>query len=241
MPKTQSWLKSPRTIATFDIETRLDGAAAHAAGYKGVKVPHALSCISTACMLFATERSDGSWDDFTMLTLSEPSTEFDIMMGLDHGFEALAEKNGAVVTFNGVAHDLSVIRRRAARYWMFGLPGISAASELDHLDLMLRHRNFDGSPAPSMRQVCAGLGVSTVPPTRNVGLDPAVHKCQIDVVATFILSLYEMAIERGDQNVLVGGWTGLSGWLTDSQPRREHLEHFRSHPMLRAMLRMSGA
>jgi hypothetical protein len=169
-------------------------------------------------------------------------SEFDILMRLDE-LLATAAAGAALVTYNGLAHDLPVLRRRCARHWMFGLPGVAAAAAMDHLDVMLRQRLGRRDKMPSLREACAGLGISTADPRTATGpaIAPDVVKCQADVVATFLLALFEMAIDRGSEDVLVAGWEGLSAHLGAARPRALHLEHFRDHPLLRAVRKVRNS
>ena len=230
-------LLEERAWAVFDIETTRDEAAVAAAGYKGNGIPSALQRITTACLLIAEEDQDGRWSSISLRTFCAPS-EFDILMGLDEDLADLATRGAALVSYNGRAHDLAVLRRRGARHWMFGLPGIAAASTMDHLDIMLRQRLGRRDATPTLREACGGLGISAFDPRHAgvSGLSP-VAKCQIDVVATFLLALYEIAMERGSPAPLLAGWNALSDYLTRMQPRAAHLEQFRSHPLLRAAKR----
>jgi hypothetical protein len=222
----------------FDIETTLDEGAAAAAGYKGNGIPSALQRITTACLLVAKEDQDGNWTSITLKTLSAPSSEFEILMRLDEELASLASHGATLISYNGRAHDLAILRRRGARHWMFGLPGITSAATMDHLDIMLRQRIGRRDGTPTLREACGGLGISAFDPRQaGTGRLPPIAKCQIDVVATFLLALYEIAIERGSPNALLGGWEGLSKYLTRLQPRAAHLEHFRNHPLLQAAQR----
>lgn len=233
---THSLPHAPRQVAVLDVETKLDPGAASIAGHRSGSLPAALQRIGTACLLIAEEREDSSWTDFALHTLAAPLTEFDLLIRLDHLLADAAEANAVIVTYNGRAHDLAVLRRRAARHWMFGLPGLAAVDELDHIDVMLRQRASRRDKTPSLREACAGLGISSADPRTATGpaLPPDVIKCQADVVATFLLALYEIAIERGSEEPLVAGWEGLSRHLTGLRPSPLHLSHFRDHPLLRA-------
>jgi hypothetical protein len=233
---SHSWLLEPRTIVIFDIETVLDERAASAAGYKGSGMPSALQRIATACLFVATERSDGEWSGFRLLTFADPLSEFDVLMKLDETLADLADCKPLLGTYNGRSHDLAVLRRRAARHWMFGLPGIAAAGTIDHVDIMLRQRLGRRDATPTLREACAGLGISAYDSRKFSGpsVRSDVMKCQIDVVATFVLMLFELAIERASPDVLLAGWEGLSKHLAGLRPMPRHLEHFRNHPLLRA-------
>lgn len=234
MVTSHSSLAEPRTLAVFDIETRLDPAAAAAAGYKGSGMPAALQSIATACILAASEQPDGQWHGIRMQTFAMPLSEFDILMQLDDAFFDLTSRGALLATYNGRAHDLAILRRRGARHWMFGLPGITAATTMDHIDIMLRQRVGRQDGSATLREACAALGISAFDPrTSDSGAVPAsVRKCQTDVVATFLLALYEMAMERGSPDPLVRGWGALSDHLANNRPRAQHLEHFRDHSLL---------
>lgn len=229
-------LMEPRTFAVFDIETRLDPAAAAAAGYKGSGMPPPLQSIATACILVASEQPNGDWGGIRLRTFTDPLSEFEILMQLDEAFSDLTSRNALLATYNGRAHDMAVLRRRGARHWMFGLPGITAAISMDHVDIMLRQRLGRQDGSASLRDACAGLGISAFDPrTSDKGTVPvSVRKCQTDVVATFLLALYETAMERGSPDALVSGWGALSEHLSAMRPRLQHLEHFRDHALLRA-------
>ncbi|QYE36304.1 hypothetical protein KZX46_10455 [Polymorphobacter sp. PAMC 29334] len=106
---------------------------------------------------------------------------------------------------------------------------------MDHFDVMLRQRADRRDGAPSLRDACAGFGISAFD-ARGIAassLPRKSTKCQTDVVATFLLVLYEIAIERGSPDPLLAGWEGLSGFLGAMRPRLIHLEHIRVHPLLR--------
>jgi hypothetical protein len=234
--KERELLTRPRTVAVFDIETRLDEAAAHTAGHKGTGLRPALQKLATASLLLATEQQDGSWAGFELRTFSAPATEFDVLMSLDEELSRIDQPGSVLVTYNGREHDLAVLRRRAARYWMFGLSGLSRMAEIDHLDLMLWQRRGRRDAVPSLRDTCAGLGIGLFEEREAEGrrLSSNVRKAESDVVATFILYLYEAAIMRGSPIVLRRGWEALSAFILGMRATPEHLKHFGSHPLLKA-------
>lgn len=232
-------LQRRRSLAVLDIETTLDPAAAAIAAHRKGSLPTALQRVTTACLLVIDEDPSGAWRTPALHTLAAPLSEFELLMRLDGLLADVADRDGLLVTYNGMAHDLPIIRRRCLRHWMFGLPGLAAAAAIDHLDLMLRQSSGRRDRAPTLREACAALGISAADPRTDTGasLPPDVIKCQSDVVATFLLALFEMAYERGSEDVLVSGWEALASHLGGLRPRAMHLEHFRNHPSLRAARR----
>lgn len=234
--KEQTWLTEPQTIAVIDIETALDEEAAHVAGHKGTGMRPALQKLVTACLLVAAEQPDGSWGHLELRRFTSPLAEFDVLMALDDELRSVDGLGGMLVTYNGREHDLAVLRRRAARYWMFGLPGLSRASEMNHLDLMLWQRRGRRDAAPSLRDTCAGLGIALYADggRASAHVTAGVRKCEADVVATFILYLFEAAIARGSPDVLLSGWEAVTNLILGKRPYPEHLRHFASNPHLKA-------
>ena len=155
-------------------------------------------------------------------------------MEIEAELSALAERGGTLVTYNGRRHDAGVLRQRAAAHWMFGLSGFEALDTLAHRDLMHEVTHGWRDAWPSLRDACAGYGIPTdhMLTSRDATLPIAIRKSQVDCVATFLVLLYELAIERGDESTLVAGWTALAAYLGEPHIRAPHLNQLRWHPRL---------
>ena len=197
----------------------------------------ALHRIAAYSSLAATEGPDGTWSGLALRSTAD-ADEFDLLMELDASLAELAENGGTLVTYNGVSHDAAVLRRRAAAHWMFGLPGLGRLDAVAHRDLLREHMRGRRDGMPSLRDACAGYGIPTDHQLvkRLGGPAAAVRKSQVDCVATFLLTLYELAIARGDETPLVAGWTALAEHLAMPGIRAPHLDQFRWHPQLAAAL-----
>lgn len=226
-------------VCVLDLETALDEAAAYCAGYKGGAIPPELQKIVTASLLVAHENADGSWTGLDLRSFSSSDCEFDVIMDLLDFAASLTADRGILITYNGTAHDLPVLKRRAARHWMFGLPGLVRLQTMQHTDLMLLQRRGRGASYPTLRDACAGLSLG-LPGSRGTRLKDhlsSVGKCESDVVATYLLALYEIAMARGSPSPLRQGWEALECYLANVRPRRAHLDGFVGHPLLRASRR----
>ncbi|HEY0027362.1 MAG TPA: hypothetical protein VGC35_05790 [Allosphingosinicella sp.] len=226
-----------RHLLVLDLETRPDPQAV-AIAPRGREMSRAtLHHIIAYSSLSAVENPDGEWTGF-MLRSAVELGEFDLLMEIDASLDTLAEAAGTLVTYNGVSHDLAVLRRRAAAHWMFGLPGLSRLHTIAHEDLFRAHMRGRRDGMPSLRDACAGYGIPTdhTLVSRCGGAAAAVRKSQVDCVATFLLTLYELAIQRGDDAPLVAGWSALVEYLAHPTVEAPHLDQFRWHPQLAAAL-----
>lgn len=224
-------------LLVLDLETLPDPKAVGIAP-RGREVSRpALHRISAYSSLSATEEPDGRWSGFSLRSAFD-ADEFELLMDIDLSIAALAEAQGTLVTYNGISHDVAVLRRRAAANWMFGLDGLGRIDIVDHRDLLRAHKRGRRDALPPLRDACAGYGIPTDHRLvdRRGGPEGPVRKSQVDCVATFLLTLYELAIERGDEAPLVAGWTALAEYLATPAVRAPHLDQFRWHPRLAAAL-----
>ena len=222
----------PTPYLVIDLETRPNPAAAAIAPRGGARTRTSLHEIAAYSRLSMIEDSDGHWHSFNLASLAAP--EFDILMEIEAELSSLAERGGTLVTYNGRRHDAGVLRQRAASHWMFGLTGFAALDTLAHRDLMREVTHGWRDSWPSLRDACAGYGIPTdhMLTGRDTPLPIAIRKSQVDCVATFLLLLYELAIDRGDESVLVAGWTALAAYLGEPCIKASHLSQFRWHPHL---------
>lgn len=222
-------------VGALDIEVTTDAEAAAIAGERGSRIKVGLLRVTAACLLEAREEEDGRWRDVRLHSFEQPD-EFELLMALDDRLGDFRKADGTLATFNG-RYDISVLRRRSAHHWLFGLT-VSELDELPHHDLMRRvTRGWSDGPV-SLREACAALGIPI-----HAGVTPSaaptqIRKCQADVCATLLLLLYEMALERRDPRVLVEGWSALA---RSDATRAPHLRQFRRHPKLDAALGGAGA
>jgi hypothetical protein len=222
----------------IDLETRPDPQAV-AIVPRGRAISRvALHYISAYSSLAVTEEEGGTWTGFDLRSVSD-TDEFDVLMEVDSSLAELVEANGTLVTYNGISHDAAVLRRRAAAHWMFGLPGLGQLGKVTHRDLLRTHARDRRDPWPALRDACAGYGIPTDPrlAERIDGVPMEIRKSQVDCVATFLLTLYELALERGYDEPLVRGWSALAEYLAKPSIRAPHLDQFRFHPLLDEVLR----
>ncbi|UAJ10635.1 hypothetical protein [Polymorphobacter megasporae] len=204
---------------------------------------HSIVAVST--LTFQRDEA-GAFGGFELSSLqSASSDEADLLMRLDRVLTPVHDAGGGLLTFNGKAHDLPTIERRAARHWLFDilvLPGWSGRQSPRHLDLMLPDPDDRVGRWPSLADACAGFGLSTAvvrgPSARVVG--DASAKSQVDVVATFLLHLYAASRDDRSPGPLLAGWTALSGYLAGPKVRAPHLVPFAEHPHVAVAKRLSG-
>jgi hypothetical protein len=222
-------------LLVLDLETRPDPHATAIAPRGREMSRVALHRIAAYSSLSAREGADGAWGGFALRSMVD-ADEFDLLMDIDAQLAALADAGGTLVTYNGVSHDAAVLRRRAAAHWMFGLPGLGRLDDVSHRDLLREHMRGRRDGMPSLRDACAGYGIPTDHQLveRMGGPAASVRKSQVDCVSTFLLTLYELAIARGDEAPLVAGWIALADHLAQPGLRAPHLDQFRWHPQLEA-------
>ena len=152
--------------------------------------------------------------------------------------EPVHRDSGFLVTFNGTAHDLPVLRRRAAANWLFdeGLALWSDDPAGRHIDLF-REPGGSGTGGASLQDECAALmiGLHRGPARGRSLAGMALRKAQTDVVATFILLLHELSLQARSDTDLRSGVSHLAGHLRQDWPEEEHLSAFRTMPIFRAV------
>lgn len=232
-------------FVVLDIETRQDPTAfSLAGGGKGWRL--GLERISAFALLTSSPAGDERVRSLELLS-HESEDEHQLLLSLDDALTDCQSSKRAftLVTYNGLGFDLGVIRRRAARHWLFDLPLTGMLADADHLDLMVRHTRSRKDRLPSLRDACAGLGIPADPhlaSPRSVELGAAARKAETDVVATYLLFLYEMAIKARAHGVLYEGWLALERMVAERKRRgpEPHLEQFLRHAHFRAMKARAG-
>lgn len=229
----------PSTLVAFDLETAPDPYSIDMlAGCKeGFSRNVALHRISAAAWLVMIEQPDGKWRVDELDSLGTPTDEFDILLTLNRVLQIAVDRNGELVTYNGVRHDLPVLRRRATRHWMFELDGIFPARPINHSDVM-RSAGLSIGSWPKLREACAGLGFTCDAEQDPLGsgrtLIPRRRKAEVDTVATMILRLHDLAAERRNAATLAQGWFALAEFIKRQGAARPHLVQFTTSPDLEA-------
>lgn len=195
----------------------------------------ALHRLISVSMLTAHETSDGSWTVSSIkTTCTEPDGDEEVLLAaIDRQLAYLHAQDGILVTFNGRRHDLVSIRMRAAAHRAFDLPGIGMIPSLRHHDVMT-DSFVGGGQWFKLRDVAAGL---QIPASHEFGgqrgraMSKASRKGEVDVAATFLVFLHDLAHDRNDAAPIVDGWRALGDYIRRLGSVSEHLAQFRRHPL----------
>lgn len=178
-------------ILVLDLETRddilLTGMITSArAGKPFVQMIAGYSALS------ANEKTPGEWTVESLA--SSTDDENDILAAID----AALQPAPRLVTYNGLRHDLPVLRRRIMRLRRYELAAALGAADLPHLDLYAFPRVPPGGHHGSLQDRCAGLGIDSKTYLDGNGdtRSRSALKSEVDVVATFVLLLHELAAAR---------------------------------------------
>lgn len=199
----------------------------------------ALHSVVAASVLSFERSPTGGFDGFRLRSFDTGAMdEAELILRLDAELAPTHASGGGMVTFNGTAHDLPALERRAARHWLFDAmryPSWSGARAGKHLDLMragVGCASVPGARWPSLLDACAAFGIdASLPPraeTCRVG--EAIRKAEVDVVATYVLHLYALSAREGSPGALVAGWPAIAAHLAAPRVRAEHLLPFARHP-----------
>ena len=145
--------------------------------------------------------------------------------------EAMADKcaEGTIITFNGSAYDLPIIRRRAIRHLLFDLFGLHNLTNVRHIDLLTEMGNGSQKACGSLSDRCAVYSIDCDPyhvAQRPERMTRAERKCQIDVAATFMLLLHELSSVHETPDILASGWDALEHMLAGKKGGGDHLMQF---------------
>lgn len=239
---------APPTAGAFvvlDVETApADEAVALADRRRGEPGERStLHALTAATVLRFEVGSDFTFAGFSLRSFDcMEQDEGDLVLKLDEELSSAHAAGATLVTFNGAAHDLAMIERRAARHWLFSAgryPRWRLGSG-SHLDLMRDGVGCSTGRWPSLIDACAAFGVAATPVPRVDG-EKAIgtyRKSEVDVVATFVLLLYDLAARTGDIAPMLRGWDGLARHLSSPLVRAPHLAPFARHPHVAAARRV---
>lgn len=221
-------------LLVIDIETAPDPLCVAIAG-RGDQINRAaLHRLVAFSILQVEEDAEGNWGGFG-LTSASNQIEMPMLVAISKKLECLQAAAGTLITFNGLAHDLPALRRRAIANWAFELDGLARADETNHIDLMRSGAGGAHGKWSNLRDSCAGLGIPLnhlIGPRHADPLAASIRKSQTDVVGTLLLLLHEIALARRHARPLAAGWRALSDHLGQTGVKAPHLEQFRMPALL---------
>lgn len=242
----------PDRICVLDLEVSPDpNAAILLNSRKPIRESSwAVSRIDVASVLVA-ERRGRKWtvEDLLTIVVSEGDvfhvaqlpTEEDLLQELVRHIrprQSERSQDARLVTYNGEAFDLPIIRRRAMAHGLFDKPSLLTARSLGSFDVMRNLAGGSGARHPKLKEAAAAFGI---PATHQVQRGPRLHydpraaKCETDVCATFLLYAYELAAQCGDGEVITTLWRALADHIGYDRMVPGHLAQFARHPRLRSM------
>lgn len=225
----------------LDVETAVSESAASlaAAGERPGVARVALHELVAGAVLLFERTSTGGFGGIRLVNAGAEGEDEPGMLTALHRVLDEAHASGAhLVTWNGV-HDLTILRRRAGRHWLFDrlcYDEWPAEGGGRHLDLMRLDVLSAGGRWPSLLDAAAGFGVNGVCPRMgrtSAVLSPQVRKAEVDVVTTAIMLFHHLAMEERAVDPLAQGWAALSRWLIAERTLDDHLRQFARHPFAR--------
>lgn len=227
------------TVCVLDLETAPDPLALALTRRKAVnEMSGPLFRIVSASVLFASELAHDEWSSISIRSEHDfdasPGGEERVLEKIDSWLQDVVQCDGLLITYNGVRFDLPMIARRGARHLMFHLNGVMRDPPIRHHDLMFAGGRSVATKWHSLRHAAAGLGIPVhcQIEERGIGVaNKAVRKGEADVVATFLLFLYELAMRRGSPAPVVTGWRALGDHIRQMGPHGEHLAQYRRHQL----------
>ncbi len=217
-------------FVVVDIETAPPRSSASPTELGSAKQTSATHEITAIAVLIASRDAGPSWTVETIQSWDRSRCdEFEILLALNRKLVGLLSAATTVVTFNGIRHDLPVIRRRAAVHRMFDLSAWASLLRCRHRDLMTDGMGGPGAQWMSLRNTCNSLLIPTESNFAKAAMattDVARRKCETDVCSTFVLLLYTLAMEAADERELVNGWHALATYTRSQHPDRPHLLQF---------------
>lgn len=220
----------------LDIETVLDRDAVARAGRTGPAAflrswLHRVAAVST--LGFEWHANSAQFGAFTLETALalEPEQEVGIFSFVEERLAPL-DATDVLITFNGTAHDLPVLRNRRLAWWLFGPSRVAALVSLHH-DVMHLFSQDGVQRWPGLVDMCAGMGIPCNAALAGRGpsrLNPLLVKGQTDVCGTFLIYLMWQARQHAAPAILTNGWTTFADHLLQIGPTQPHLTQFVTAP-----------
>lgn len=227
----------PSDFLVLDIETRPDDFALRVMGPNATARSAHVREVVCASALKLKIGKDFTVSSAKLMTWdTREIAERDLLANLDAAAASHGSTAGWIATYNGTSHDLPALMTRQLRWWLIPSRGVGPFLLRNHVDLA-RWLGHGGYRFPSLRDACAGLGISIRPPTFlrcNIELEPyEVMKCELDVLGTTVLLLYCLAANFGDQHSLATAIATFGEEASQLAIGRPHLEAFALNPSLR--------
>lgn len=227
----------PSDFLVLDIETRPDDFALRVMGPNATARSAHVREVVCASVLKLKIATDFTVSRVRLMTWDTRDLgERDLLTNLNDTAALHGSAAGWIATYNGTSHDLPALMTRQLRWWLIPSRGVGPYLESNHVDLA-RWLGHGGYRFPSLRDACAGLGISIRPPSFlrcNVELEPyEVMKCELDVLGTAVLLLYCLADRFGDQRSLATAIATFGEGAGEVAIGRPHLEAFALNPSLR--------
>jgi predicted PolB exonuclease-like 3'-5' exonuclease len=153
------------------------------------------------------------------------------------GVEAMLERANILVTFNGRAHDLPVLRARALAARWLAVPkiaGFRLPKSTWHIDLS-EELCGRGSARPSLAETAALLNLpakrqlvgTSVPALAAAdNYEEVARHCESDVVTTYLVHLHLRMSDAGADEAVADASATMTAWLKDCRFERPHLQPF---------------
>lgn len=229
-------------IVSLDIETVFDiDAAARLPAFAAIKRRHGrwpLHKIAAASLIIVERAHSSGRPVIRSLGLHlGMANERDMLRIIEANMPYPDNDDEDLVTFNGAAHDLPILRQRALALGLFDIPRIAGwnqgEAERRHQDVM-RYLSAGGATKAALVDVAAGLGLSakqaiqgtSAERLHRAGRHPELlQACEQDSVATLLAYGHFEALEHSHPRPLLDLWKALIDWIQAPCHDRGHLDH----------------
>lgn len=222
-----------KPLLVLDIETRADTLAQRLARRPGAKSIHLRELVSVSCLVRLEAHQQPRW--LLRSFHREDLSEKDMLENLHAMVEDLSAADGTLVTYNGIAHDLPVIRQRQLRWWQCDRPALLDYMEGHrlHVDVM-RSFVWSGPKFATLTDACASVGFALAGPprlaTHRVEAPYERQKSELDVIGAAIAFFYVAADRARSNQVLSEGLLSLLEFLQGIESVYPHLAHLTASP-----------